>query len=199
MQGEVPSEDLIFGSVILAVFLVCVFAAGLLLRRVKNARFARAWRPLVPVIGGTVVADGGGSASSSLTGRYRGRAVCATMAPQRNRYHDETAFRFNYFDLALLETPGKADWHLKSRPRSPDSALAQRLHDAGAMAILASIGPAEVAYNARRRTLTLVQEPGPEWVPSPPRFEAQLNVLLRLAELNAAVNADPRPGGSGLA
>jgi hypothetical protein len=62
------------------------------------------------------------------------------------------------------------------------------LHNASAVAIVAAIGPAEVVYDARQQKLTLIQEAGSGWVPSPAHFEVQLNALLRLAEINAAVN-----------
>ena len=187
-QGGVPTSDLITGSVILAVFLACVFGAGVLLNRFKNARFARAWKPLQPVIDGKVVDDGGGAATSWLTGTYKGKQVRASMVPDRNVYSGETGFRFNYFDVALLETAGKSDWVLKEGPVSKDKALERRLRDAGAMAALDAIGPVEVVYSARQGTLTIIQEPGSAWVPPPAHFEAQLNTLLKLAEINAAVN-----------
>jgi hypothetical protein len=188
LQGEVSTEDLIFGSIILAIFLVCVFAAGLVLNRVKNARFRRVWGPLIPVIGGRVVEDGGGAATSWLTGTYKGWQVSASMVPNRNRYPGETGFRYNYFDVALLETPGRSNWSLNDRPVSPDKALEQRLREASAMAVLDGTGPAEVIFDSKQRTLTFVQEMGPGWVPSPAQFVMQLDVLLRLAEINRAVN-----------
>src|SRR5262245_29922515 len=129
MQGGVPAEDLISGSIILAVFLVGVYFAGRILSRLKNARYARAWAPLIPVIGGKVVDDGGGAATSWLTGTYMGRSVCASMVPNRNRYPGESGFRFHYFEVALLETPGKSDWFVKERSISADKALERRLQD----------------------------------------------------------------------
>jgi len=155
------------------VFLVCVYFAGRILRRLKNARYAPAWASLMPVIGGKVVDDGGGAATSWLTGTHKGRLVCASMVPNRNRHPGETGFRFHYFEVALLETPGKSDWSVKERPISADKALEQRLQDAWALAVLDAIGPAEVVYDARQRTLKIVQEPGSAWVPSPAHFALQ--------------------------
>jgi hypothetical protein len=34
----------------------------------------------------------------------------------------------------------------------------------------------------------IIQEPGASWIPPRAHFEAQLDALLRLAEINAAVN-----------
>ena len=63
-----------FWSVVgLAVFLAVAFGIGFLVNKVKNAKFARAWAPLRPVIeGSAVVEDGGGAATSWLTGTYQG-------------------------------------------------------------------------------------------------------------------------------
>jgi hypothetical protein len=122
------------GSIILGIFLVCAYAAGRVLSRARNARFARAWEPLRPVVGGNVVGDGGGTATGRLSGTYKGRSVRAPLVPNRNRYSGETGFRYHYFDVALLETRGKSDWSLRERRTSADKALEQRLYDAGAMA-----------------------------------------------------------------
>ena len=189
MQGDVPTEDLIAGSIILAVFLVCVYAAGCALSRVRNQRFARAWAPLVPVINGKITQDGGGAATSWLTGTWSGRQVCATMVPNRNRYSGETGFRFNYFDVTLLDVPGKLDWSLDQQLVSTDDLLRRRLRDAGVATILTRLGTAEVTYSAKRQTLTIIQESGSKWVPSVDHFRAQLNVLLDLAAVNAALNS----------
>lgn len=77
---------MLFGVVVLAIFLVVVFALGFLISRFKNARFEKEWQPLVPLINGKVVNDGGGAATSWLTGTYQGKSVYASMIPKRNRY-----------------------------------------------------------------------------------------------------------------
>lgn len=66
--------------------------------------------------------------------------------------------------------------------------MEQRLRDSQALAILKAARPAEVIYDSRQHKLTIVQEPGAAWIPSAAQFEIQLNTLLRLAEINAAVN-----------
>jgi hypothetical protein len=76
MSQEVPPGDMLFGSVVLAIFLVFVFALGWLINKFKNRRFTRAWTPLVPLIQGTVHEDGGGG--GFLSGTYRGHKVRAT-------------------------------------------------------------------------------------------------------------------------
>jgi hypothetical protein len=188
MQGEVPTEDLITGSIILVVFLVCVCFAGRVLSRFKNARYTSAWQPLIPVIAGKVVDDGGGAATSWVVGTYKGRAVAASMTPDRNRFTGESGFRYNYFDVALTDVAGRADWSLKGRPVAADAGLQQRLADAQAMSVLEAIGRSEAVYDSRERSLKIIQETGPGWTPSRAQFEQQLETLLRLSEINAAVN-----------
>lgn len=189
MQGDTSNNDMIFGSIVLLVFLVFVFLLGFAINKFKNARFVRAWEPLRPVVGGgKVVEDGGGAATSWLAGTYKGRTVCAEMIPGRNRYSGETGFRYNHFAVALIDAPGKSDWSVNTHPVSRDKALEQRLSEAGVMAILAQIGQAEVTYDTRQRKLTIIQEPGASWIPPREHFEKQLNTLLTLGELNAAVN-----------
>ncbi|MEZ5402785.1 MAG: hypothetical protein R2729_24125 [Bryobacteraceae bacterium] len=172
MQGEVPKDDLIFGGVVLAIALACVLAAGIVFNRWKNARFARVWKPLQPIIGGTVVEDGGGAATSWLTGTYRGRRVAASITPGRNRYEHDTGFRYNYFDVTWLDVPGAVAWTHRDHPE--------------AARIVAALGQAEARYDPSAQTLTIIQEMGDEWVPSPAHFEAMLNALVRLAEIHAA-------------
>jgi hypothetical protein len=77
------TKDLLFGAAVLIPFLIAVFAAGFVISRFKNRRFTAAWAPLVPIIGGKVVDDGGGAATSWLTGTFQGRSVHAVMIPNR--------------------------------------------------------------------------------------------------------------------
>lgn len=70
---------MLFGTAVLAVFLVFVFILGKLIYTFKASRFTKAWGPLIPIIQGTVANDGGGAATSWLTGTYRGKKVQASM------------------------------------------------------------------------------------------------------------------------
>ena len=108
--------DMIVGAAILIPFLILVFAAGLVLNKFKNGRFTRAWGPLVPIINGTVIQDGGGAATSWLTGTYRRRKVRASMVPNRNRYSGESGHTYNYFDIEIQDVPGGQGWSVVSDP-----------------------------------------------------------------------------------
>lgn len=200
MNQEVPPGDMIFGSIVLAIFLVFVFLFGWVLNRFKNARFTRAWVPLVPLIQGRIVQDGGGAATSWLTGTYRGQPVRATMIPERNRYSGESGHRYNYFDAALLKVPGGQDWSIEYKTAvfgfgqtgwkitTEDKALEARLHASGIVSLIEGFGPESVAYNRRESTLLFSEDVTPRWVPTPERFQEELELLLRLAKVNEEVN-----------
>ncbi len=179
MQGDVSTKDLFTGSVILAVFLSLVFLAGKLLYKFKTSRFRQAWQPLVPLISGTIVDDGGGAATSWLTGTFQGRSVRASMVPGRNRYSGETGERYNYFEVSLLKVPGTVNWSIDSGSlrRQPGPPLPV----SDIRALLAKLGAATLSFDARQQSLTLIQEPGVRWTPSPEHFQLQLATLLQIA------------------
>ena len=200
MSQEVPAGDMLFGSIVLVIFLVFVFALGFLLNRFKNRRFTQAWRPLVPLINGKVIEDGGGAATSWLTGTYRGQPVRASMTPNRNRYSGESGHRYNYFDIALLDVPGRQDWSVEHKTPilgfgqtgwqidTDDAALKDRLNASGVVDEIARMGPEEVRYQARAKTLLFSEDVTPQWIPTPERFQEELEMLLRLARVNGEVN-----------
>lgn len=90
MNREASSGDMLFGSFVLVIFLIFVFAAGFLLNRFKNRRFHQAWLPLVPLLNGKIIDDGGGAATSWLSGTYRGQPVRAAMIPNRTYSNGST-------------------------------------------------------------------------------------------------------------
>lgn len=201
MNQEVPPGDMLFGGMVLAIFLVFVFLLGMLINRFKNARFARAWTPLAPLIGGKVVADGGGAATGWLTGTYRGRRVVASMTPNRNLYSGESGHRYNYFDVALLDVPGQQDWKIEYQTAilgfgqtgwrivTKDKALEDRLNASGILATIANVGSDEVLYQARERKLLFTEDVTPQWIPTPERFQQELELLLVLSKVNEEVNS----------
>ncbi|HEX6904201.1 MAG TPA: hypothetical protein VF789_31115 [Thermoanaerobaculia bacterium] len=201
MNQEVPPGDMLFGGMVLAIFLVFVFLLGLLISRFKNARFAKAWKPLAPLIDGKVVEDGGGAATSWLTGSYRGRRVVASMVPDRNRYsEDSSGHRYNYFDVALLDMPGQQDWKIEHQTAilgfgqtgwrivTKDKALEERLNASGILFAVSPFGSPEIAYSARDGKLQYSEDVTPQWIPTPERFQQELELLLTLAKVNEEVN-----------
>ena len=201
--------DIIIGAAILVPFLIVVFAVGFALNRFKNRRFHAAWRPLVPIVDGKVVEDGGGAASSWLTGTFQGRHVQAGMTPNQNAGANAT-LRYNYFDIAFESVQGECDWRVEYRLAvfgiggdgwrivADDTALAERLRRAGVLDIVDTMragahaappmAPAVLEYRERSGTLTYREDTGTEWAPSPDRFRNQLTQLLHLVDVNAQVN-----------
>lgn len=201
MSQDVSTGDMIFGSAVLIIFLVLVFVAGKLLNEFKNRRFTKAWAPLVPLINGTITHDGGGAATSWLTGTYRGRPVRASMTPDRNRYYDETGFKYNYFDVALLEVAGKQDWSFVHKSpilgigqhewkiETQDETLAERLRQAGLYDALRGLSSPTLSYKARERTLLYTKDVTPRWTSTPEEFTQELDILLQVAKINTEANA----------
>lgn len=191
---------MLFGSFVLAIFLIFVFALGKLINVVKNARFTRAWAPLIPILQGKVTGDGGGAATSWLTGTYRGRPVRASMTPNRNQYQGETGHYYNYFDVALLDVPGSGSWSVEYRTgvwglvqegwhiEAKDAALKSRLERSDLLSLLTRFGAPTVRYEARSGALLYSEDVTPLWIPLPERFQQELELLLELAALNAEVN-----------
>lgn len=200
MGQEVPTSDLIFGGTLLIFFLTAVFAAGKLLNRFKNGRFTQAWGPLIPIIHGTVTHDGGGAATSWLTGTHQGATIQASMTPNRNRYQEQSGSYYNYFDITMLNVPGqhnwqvsyetpvlglgKTGWHLVAD--TPE--LQMKLEQQGIITAITQLGAPTVTYTARRATLHYAEDVGAGWVPTPEQFTAELTLLHRLAAINSQVN-----------
>lgn len=192
---------MLFGAFVLAIFLVFVFALGFLINRFKNRRFHQAWSPLVPMISGKVTEDGGGAATSWLSGTYRGQPVRAAMVPNRNRYSGESGHHYNYFEIALLGVPGRQDWRIEYKTKilgfgqtgwqidTDDAALRDRLLASEVINEIARMGPEEVRYQARAKTLLFSEDVTPRWIPTPGRFQEELELLLLLARVNGEVNA----------
>ncbi|MCB0165964.1 MAG: hypothetical protein KDI79_17150 [Anaerolineae bacterium] len=192
--------DMIVGAAILIPFLILVFAAGLVLNKFKNGRFVKAWAPLAPIINGTVTNDGGGAATSWLTGTYRRRKVRASMAPGRNRYSGESGHTYNYFDIEIQDVSGRQDWSVVYKTSLPgfgqtgwgvetkDKSLEESLRGAGVVDMVARLGGPTVEYKVKQGTLLYSEDVTPRWVPTPERFQEELELLLRLAEVNEAIN-----------
>ena len=210
--GDASPGTIAFGVAGLAVALPVFWAVGRLVARVRNARFARAWAPLLPLVDGTLGFDTTGS-SSALTGRYRGAGVQATMAPKvppdwglgRTVLGAHVGVHRNGFLLTLRGIAGHSDWWVTYPDRVPllgsdayavhadDPALVARLERAGVVALAERLEPALwIRYSAAAATLTLREDVEPRWVPRPERFQAALDVLTTLAALNAAVNPHAR-------
>ena len=191
------TRDTVLSVMGLAVFLVLAYGVGVLLSRFKNARFRKAWAPLQAVIDGKVVDDGGGAATSWLTGTYQGYQVQARMAPQRNS--GETGPRFNDFAVALAQVKGEQDWtfSVRSSPepgKSPwrvtagNTAVAQRLERAVIETMLPGLGYPKVSFRQQSGLLEYQVDVTPALVPTPELFARTLQFLVWLEGVNREAN-----------
>lgn len=192
--------DWAIGVPVMIVFMIFVFALGWVLNTIKNAKFARDWKPLIPVIDGKVLSDGGGATTSWLIGTYRGWRVQAAMTPHRNQITGETGHYYNSFEIEIWKASGGQDWTIELRaggfgfgeakPRitAKDQALAERLERAGALDLAGQLGWPTLRYWARQRKLHYSGDVTPRVTPTPERFREELDLMLALVQLNERVN-----------
>ena len=191
------TRDTVLSVMGLAVFLMLAYGVGVLLSRFKNARFRKAWASLQILIDGKVVDDGGGAATSWLTGTYQGYQVQARMAPQRNS--GETGPRFNDFAVALAQVKGEQDWtfSVRSSPepgKSPwrvtadTTAVAQRLERAVIENMLPGLGYPKISFRQQSGLLEYQVDVTPALVPTPELFARTLQFLVWLEGVNREAN-----------
>lgn len=199
-------SDTMLGIVSLAVFLVFIFVFGYFIYKFKNARLTSAWGPLVGLINGRVTGDGGGAATSWLSGMYRGRPVVAALSPNLNQ-HDEGGAKYNYFEVALTEMAGRHDWSVAYSYRvlglgqsgwqvkAEDPALAEALHGAAIESLVAPFGQTPtyltrptLEYSRRERALRYRTDITPRVAPTPEQFTQLLEMLHSAAEINERLN-----------
>lgn len=199
-------SDTLLGILGLAVFLVFIFVAGYFIYKFKNARLARAWGPLPGLINGRVTGDGGGGATSWLSGVYNGRPVVAALAPNLNE-HDEGGSKYNYFEVALTGLPGRYNWSLMYnravlgmgqtgwQVKAEDPALAEALRGAAVAALVAPFGETPthfmrptLEYSRHERALRYRADITPRVAPTPEQFTHLLEMLHSLAEINEQLN-----------
>lgn len=165
-------SDTALGTIGLVVYLIFVFASGRVLYAFRNARLTRAWTDLIPIVNGEVSGDGGGAATSWLTGTYRSMKVQASIIPTRNRYPGETGRNYNYFDVMVLDVEGNADWEISCEASSilssrrgwdiktVNKSLETALTGSGIISMIARRGAPKVEYRRMeppiRRSLPLL-------------------------------------------
>ena len=192
-------SDMLLGVIVLVPFLVFIFVAGYFIYKFKNARLASAWGPLVGLVNDvTIAGDGGGGASSWLTGTYRGRPIAAKLAPKLNK-HEDGGDHYNYFDVALRQAPGKVDWNVGYnrailgmgqsgwQVKAKDATLEAALRAAGVAALVAPFGET-LTYSAREQLLRYQTDITPRVAPMPQEFTALLDMLFQVDEINRRVN-----------
>ena len=158
------------------------------------------------MVNGKVSGDGGGAATSWLTGEWKGHKVAASISPDINQ-HKEGGAKYNYFDVALRDVPGKHNWSVEYtrgviglgqtgwQVKAEQPALAEALRAADVAALVAPFGetpphlqrPA-LEYDRRTRLLRYRTDLTPLLTPAPQQFTALLDMLLETAELNRRWN-----------
>lgn len=207
-------SDIVLGVIGLVVLLAAALGIGLVYYRFKQARFVRAWAPLIELVNGRVRDSEGGSDSSWLSGTYQGRPIEAAMIPGRNVHattsgsDDAGGWTYNYFDVALTGVTGAHDWRVECTRSALNRgqqgwnvvagapALQAALEQAGIISLVAALGepPSHwqmpvVEYSHQRRTLRYQADAGKGWLPTKERLRAQLDLLLKLDDLNRQLNA----------
>ena len=164
-----------------------VLALVAFIRVSKRASVSRTWEPLVPIVNGTLERKYG---TAELRGTYQERPIFATRIlggtedPDTFRIEMKTVsgganWLVRYGSEKIL---GKDQWYLLAGHEK----LQQRLMEAGIFTEMQRWeGHPIISYRVDSSTL-IYQENGP--VPKPERFQAQLDLLLHLAQINEQVN-----------
>lgn len=194
-----PTSDVLSGVLSVVGLLFVAYWIGKLLGRVKEKRFATAWRPLVALVNGSFTSEATISETSVLTGTYQGYPVRAYMAPGSNKSHYSKE-RYNYFEVQLGHQPGKLDWQIAYQTSilglgkqgwqiEAAPALADGLKQQGVLEQIQALGNPIVHYSQQQESLLLSEDVTPAWAPSPQHFKQQLDLLVGLAKINRLINA----------
>lgn len=209
MSGT-ASPTVVFDVMVLVVFVAFVIALGFLIVKFRQARYARAWKPLLGVVQGVVLPSTGGGADSRIRGSYKGHDIFAAMAPQASKGEDS---RYNHFEVGIIGLQGALDWkiaHVRRllpsgstpdrRLETKDEALRSRLEAAGIVRIVEALGimpdapDPPASYSMAQGILRIQCDCGPEWIPSEAFFVEMIETLIALARINAECNAGPDSG-----
>jgi len=175
-----------------AVVIIALIAWGVVAWTEKaNKKYQELWSAVAGTVNGTVKGN-------SLTGTYNGVPVQARINAvsddNSSTYYCEITlspgaqgkdWSLSYSGEKLLGTGAKS-WQIKTK----DNALKQRLAEAGALAAMQNwpVYP-EVIYKSGRGSLKYEEVVGGMYaVPDAPEFQARLELLARLAEINKQVN-----------
>jgi hypothetical protein len=200
------SDSILPGVLIVLVMLPVLYGIGRAGTALGNVRSAYLLAPLAPMIGGHVERS-----SRRLVGTYEGWPVQVFFEPQRSvgpsSGRSSTTSRINAFCVAIPDLPGKEDWQLQFHVTGTfgqggrelgfgmaDGPLRLRLEQAGVLADVGAVSSPTlsyrtVQYETRTRTLTYTDDVSPLRIPSSARFAVYLALAVRLAALNARVNA----------
>jgi hypothetical protein len=155
----------------------------------QRDKFAPAWKPLLAIVGGQ-------SRAGRLTGNFADLPVQARIAEAGDGAH--------FWELSVTPPAGRADWSLTYtgqkflgsgakawRIKSKDDDLASRMNDAGALELIRgwAVYP-EIDYKVKSGLLTYREQvDGPYAIPASEPFRAQLDLLIKLAEISRKAGA----------
>ena len=197
------TADVALGVLIVAVALpVLYFMAGFA-RKIGEVWAARILAPLAPLLGSEAKLSAG-----SLRGIYQGCNLRAFYGKDKNGGWDDTlnSVGFNAFYIEVMDLPGQYNWAVKFRVsgllgqgpkllviQAADNDLGERLAHTDVIALVSNVStPSEdyvtVAFDARRKVLTYSDDVSPRSIPSAKQFRAQLDLVVRLVEINTEVN-----------
>jgi hypothetical protein len=170
----------------LVAFVVFCMVLGYSIIKLKHAWYASAWRPLAPIISGTVRPNGGDT--TWLIGTWKGKPIHARMTP-RARDSDSDTYQ-SFFAVGVVELDGATNWDCEPATglTSTDPEIRRRLHDAGIAERVQAVGSCMVAYDHQARTLFIGQDMHPRWCPRREEFVVLLDLATDLAIINARVN-----------
>lgn len=192
------TSDLVLGALVLVVLIPVLYFVGRFVATIGDAWSARILARLAPAIGGTVYRSG-----LCIKGRYRDRDVRVSFTTGQSVGSGEGATAINALCIEVVDLAGRQDWRIKFHlsgllgqgPKQlyievQDTALGKRLERSGVLdAVSAVSAPTQdyvtVAYEARRKILTYTDDVSPRRVPSHKDFAVQLELVARLAEVNA--------------
>lgn len=211
MEQEVSTPDIIFGSVILVIFLAVCYVVGSFIAGIQKRRFARSLAHLQPVLNGTF--DTNASVSSAgIWGSYQDREVHVLATPGVAIHTEGGGPRYNAFDVEIVGVSGAKDWELYYGTdrlmdaltnsntwyfQTRDAALKERLQTSGIIEEVQRMGPPSlsmtvypvVKYRASGKGLSLREDITPETAPSRERLIEQIESLERLAKINERINS----------
>jgi hypothetical protein len=186
------TSDILIGAAILIPFLALIFAAAKVLAAFSNARFKKAFAPLLPLVAGRMENDG---LRGQLFGTYEGRSIALeVITGARNRmFAGHPNQKRNLMKIQVEGPASGPDWRfhdgelriLENNPDREASILAE-LTRAGALELLRMI-PSEVLvrYSSNQKLLTSEQDIAPALAPTSRHFLLHLEVLSKLAAIAA--------------
>ena len=181
MQTSIPNFlKILYVAICCGGFLLACVAFVILRNR---STVSNEWTPLVPVVNGTL--DRKKYRSALLQGTYQQHPVLATLnlggaeGPDIFRIEMQTVPRgpdwlIQYGSEKLF---GKEEWHIKTS----NEILKQRLAESGTLTELQSWkSHPTISYRTALEAMVYEEEGK---IPQPERFQAQLDLLLRLAQI----------------